>query len=71
MVLVGGHAALVGCAVAVRTSDGAVAGEGLRACGRSRKVVMGSWQNKEQPIVMRTDLSCSTTSSTFALAVKS
>ena len=37
MVLVGGHTALVGCAVAVRTSDGAVAGEGLRACGRTRK----------------------------------
>ena len=45
MVLVGGHTALVGCAVAVRTPDGAVAGEGLNACGRIRKVVMESKQN--------------------------
>ena len=44
-VLVKDHTTLVGCAVAVRIPDGAVAGEGLNACGRIRKVVMESKQN--------------------------
>ena len=35
-----GHSALVGCAVAVRTSGGAVGGEGIPESGGGQKVVM-------------------------------
>ena len=34
-----GHSALVGCAVAVRTSGGAVGGEGIPESGGGKKVV--------------------------------
>ena len=38
-----GHSALVGCAVAVRTSGGAVGGEGIPESGGGQKVVKETW----------------------------
>ena len=43
MVPVGGHTALVSCAVAVRTSGGSVAGEDIPESDGGQKVVKETW----------------------------